>query len=398
MRKKKADKFYSAIDQLLDQQTFTESIQTEFQDVRDPRVKDNVTYSLPCLLVIIVAAVLAGANSISHIHEFANVKIGLLSRIFRIERAPSYTVFWWLLVMLKPQTLQETFIRWIKALPAEIKERVIAIDGKRLNGASKQKVHLVSAWETGRSLLLGQVKTDEKSNEITAIPELLKAIDVEGATISIDAAGCQKRVVEEIRLAKGNYLIALKGNQGKLHAEAQSFFDQAREAEYEGAECAKAKTIEKGHGRIEERETVVTSNLQWLDCREQWRDLTTLVEVTSRREIKGRKSEERRYYISNLVLTPEKATKIVRGHWGIENHLHWMMDVIFREDDSLISTGHAPVNLAIFRRMAQSILQAEAKGTKGIAQRRRKAGWDDNYLLKLLGILFGEQMNVKTFL
>lgn len=390
MTKRKTDKFYSKVDLLLDQQAFIESIETEFEDIKDPRVKDNVSYPLPSLLIIIVAAVLAGANSISHIHEFADAKVDFLKRTLGIKKIPSYTVFWWLLVMLNPQELQETFIRWMKALPSDIKERVIAIDGKRLNGASKQKIHLVSAWETGRSLLLGQVKTREKSNEITAIPELLKAIDVTGATVTIDAAGCQKSIVEEIRTAGGNYVIALKGNQGTLHAEAQNFFDQAREAEYEGTECAKTKAIEKAHGRIEERETIVTNNLEWLDCREHWRDLTSLIEVTTLREMKGKVSEEKRYYISNLTLTPEKAMKLVRGHWEIENHLHWAMDVIFKEDDSCIGTGNAPENLAIVRRMAQSILQAEAKGTKGIAKRRRQAGWDDAYLIKLLGILFGD--------
>ena len=362
----------------------------EFQDIQDPRAKDNVSYPLPSLLVIILAAVLAGANSISHIHEFAVVKIDLLRHILGIERAPSYTVFWWLLVMLDPQKLQETFLRWMKTLPAEVKEQVIAIDGKRLNGSTRQKIHLVSAWETGRSLLLGQLKTEEKSNEITAIPELLKAIDVKATTVTIDAAGCQKNIVEAIRTAGGNYLIALKGNQGTLHAEAQNFFEQAREAEYEGVECVKAKEIETAHGRIEEREAVVTSNLEWLDCREQWKDLASLIEVTTKREVRGKVNEEKRYYITNLMLMPEKAMKLVRSHWGIENHLHWVMDVIFKEDDSHINTGNASENLAIVRRMAQSILQAEAKGTKGIAKRRRQAGWDDAYLLKLLGILFGE--------
>lgn len=392
MAKKKADKFYPVVDQLLDQQAFIESVETEFQDIEDPRVKDNVSYPLPSLLVIILSAVLAGADSISHIHEFADAKIDLLKRILGIERAPSYTVFWWLLVMLDPQKLQDTFLRWMKSLPDEIKERVIAIDGKRLNGTSKRKVHLVSAWETGRSLLLGQLKTEEKSNEITAIPELLKTLDVKGATVTIDAAGCQKNIVEEIRAAGGNYVIALKGNQGTLHAEAQNFFDQAREAEYEGAECIKAKEIGKSHGRIEEREAVITKNLEWLDCREEWKDLTSLIEITAKREAKGKVTEEKRYFITNLVLTPEKAIKLVRGHWGIENHLHWAMDVIFREDKSLINTGNAPENLAITRRMAQTILQAEAKGTKGIAKRRRQAGWDEGYLLKLLGILFEEMV------
>lgn len=199
------------------------------------------------------------------------MKIGLFQRLLGIEQPPGYLVFWWLLVRLDPQKLQETFLHWMKELPAEVKERTIAIDGKRLNGASKQIVHLVPAWETGRGLLLGQMKTENKSNEITAIPRLLNTIDIKGATVTIDAAGAQKKIVEEIRDLGGDYVIALKGNQGHLHDEAQNFFEQARECQYEGCNCAVAKAIEKGHGRIEEREVVVTSLLDWLDCRAEWR-------------------------------------------------------------------------------------------------------------------------------
>lgn len=387
MSKKKFTEFYSAADQIIDRQEFVESIEREFKGIVDPRASDNQSYPLISLLTIILTAVIAGANAIIQIHQYACVKIEMFQRLLGIQRPPSYTVFWWLLVQLDPQKLQETFIHWMKTLPAEMKERIIAIDGKRLNGASKQIVHLVSAWETGRGLLLGQVKTEEKSNEITAIPELLNAIDINGATITIDAAGCQKKIVETIRDRGGNYMIALKGNQGNLHDEAQNFFEQAREAGYEDCECTTAKMLEKGHGRKEERTIVVTSNLEWLECREEWRDLKMLIEVTSRREIKGKVSVEKRYYISNMSLTAEKAMSFVRSHWSIENHLHWIMDVVFKEDACAVSTGNAPENFAIFRRMAQSIIQADAGGTKGIAMRRRRAGWDDAYVIKLLGML-----------
>lgn len=391
MSKKSPIEFYSAADQVIDRQEFFESIEREFKGIPDPRASDNQSYPLITLLTIILTAVIAGANAIIQIHQYACVKIDMFRRLLGIQQPPSYTVFWWLLVQLDPQKLKETFLHWMTTLPAEVKERIIAIDGKRLNGASKQIVHLVSAWETSRGLLLGQVKTEEKSNEITAIPELLKAIDIKGATITIDAAGCQKKIIETIRDREGDYMIALKGNQGNLHDEAQNFFDQAREADYEDCECMTAKTLEKGHGRIEERAVAVTSNLEWLECREEWRDLKTLIEVTSRREVKGKVSVEKRYYISNMVLTAEKAMSLVRSHWSVENHLHWMMDVVFKEDDCMVSTGNAPENFAIFRRMAQSIIQADAGGTKGIAMRRRRAGWDDAYVVKLLGMLIRDE-------
>lgn len=387
MNKKKPTAFYSEVDQLLDQQEFVESIKRAFKNILDPRVTDNQSYPLVYLLIMILAAVIAGANTITQIHQYVCLKIGMFQRLLGIEKPPGYLVIWWLLVRLDPQKLQEMFLHWIQELPGEIQERIIAIDGKRLNGASKQVVHLVSAWETGRGLLLGQMKTENKSNEITAIPKLLNTIDIKGATITIDAAGAQKKIVEEIRDHGGDYVIALKGNQGRLHDEAQNFFAQAGAVQYEGCDCTMAKAIEKGHGRIEERTVVVTSLLEWLDCRAEWKDLRTLIEITTRREVKGKISIERRYYISSLAMTAEKAMKIIRSHWGIENNLHWTMDVTFREDDCTASTGHAPENFALFRRMAQSILQAEAGGTKGIAMRRRRAGWDDDYAAKLLGMV-----------
>lgn len=387
MSKKKPAEFYSAVDQFLDQQEFAESIENAFKEILDPRVLDNQSYPLTYLLIMILAAVIAGANAITQIHQYVCLKIGLFQRLLGIEKAPGYLVFWWLLVRLDPQKLQETFLYWIQKLPPEIKERIIAVDGKRLNGASKQVVHLVSAWETGRGLLLGQMKTASKSNEITAIPKLLDTIDIKGATITIDAAGAQKKIVEKIRDLGGDYVIALKGNQGHLHAEAQNFFEQARDVEYEECDCAIAKAVEKGHGRIEERGVVVTSCLDWLECRTEWRDLKTLIEITTKREVKGKISMERRYYISNLAMTAEKAMSIIRSHWRIENHLHWAMDVTFKEDECTVSSGNAAENFALFRRMAQSVLQAEAGGTRGIAMRRRKAGWNDDYAVKLLGMV-----------
>lgn len=389
MSKKKPAEFYSAADELLDQQEFVESIEKAFKEIQDPRVPDNQSYPLTYLLTMILVAVIAGANAIIQIHQYVYLKIAMFRRLLGIEQPPGYLVFWWLLVRLDPQKLQETFLSWMQELPAEVKERIIAIDGKRLNGASKQVVHLVSAWETGRGLLLGQMKTENKSNEITAIPRLLNTIDVKGATITIDAAGAQKKIVEEIRDLGGDYVIALKGNQGHLHDEARNFFEQAREVEYEGCDCAVAKTIEKGHGRVEERSVVVTSRLDWLDCRKEWRDLRTLIEITTRRKVKEKTSMERRYYISSSAMTAEKAMGIIRSHWGIENNLHWTMDVTFREDDCTVSTGNAAENFALFRRMAQSVLQAEAGGTRGIAMRRRQAGWNDDYAVKLLGMVVG---------
>ena len=386
MTKKKSPQFYTEYDQHIDSQAFVDSVQTHFGNVEDPRVNANQSYPLTVLLVIILGAVLAGANSILAIYNYSRIKFPIFQRLFEIEQPPSYCVFWWLLVRLDPSQLEAAFFMWVRLLPDEVKERVIAIDGKRLNGSKQQLVHLVSAWDTGRGLLIGQVKAEQKSNEITAIPELLKVVDIKDAIVTIDAAGCQKKIVEDIVSRGGDYVIALKSNQGTLHAEAENFFSQAREIGHADMECLVETTVEKGHGRLETREVVVSQDLGWMETQADWAKLKTVIEVTATREMRGKISKEKRYYIASLDLTPEKSGNLVRGHWGIENHLHWSLDVVFKEDSCVVNVGHAPENLALFRRIAHSLIQTDVGGTKGVAEKRRQAGWDDTYMLHLLGV------------
>jgi predicted transposase YbfD/YdcC len=389
MTQGKSKEFYSEADQIADSEAFLVSVKEGFKELEDPRAQDNQTYPLVSLLIVILSAILAGANTIIDIHLYAQVKSEMFQRLLNLRKVPSYNVFWWLLTRLKPGQVEGCFARWIQGLPQETQEKLISIDGKRLNGASrKQKVHLVSAWDSSRSLLLGQVKAKEKSNEITAIPELLDSIDIHNATITIDAAGCQTDIVEKIRTCGGNYVIALKGNQGTLLAEAENFFTQAREVNYEGTHCASLTICEKGHGRIEERQVIVTHELDWLDCRTKWKDLNSLIEVTSKRTVKDATTEAKRYYISNLRATPEQAARFIRSHWCIENHLHWNMDVNFEEDASLASVGHAPENLGTLKRLASTLIRIDLGGIRGTADRRRRAAWDDSWTLRLLSRIF----------
>lgn len=314
----------------------------------------------------------------------------MFRQLLQLETAPSYDVFWWLLTRLNPRQIESSFVRWIQSLPDEDKEKLIAIDGKHLRGAGSRgkQVHLVSAWDSNRSLLLGQVKAREKSNEITAIPQLLDSLDLANATVTIDAAGCQTDIVEKIRAGGGNYVIALKGNQGTLHAEADNFFTQARDMGYEDAHCTTSSSCEKGHGRIEERVVAVTNQLDWLGCRSKWKDLKSLIEVTSRRTIKGKATEERRFYISSLVLTSKQAGEIVRSHWSIETRLHWNMDVNFCEDANLATAGNTAENLAALKRLTATMIRIDLGGVRGTAHRRRQAAWDDAWTLKLLSRIF----------
>ena len=389
MAKKNTREFYSAIDEIADKEAFLESVREGFKDIEDPRAEDNQGYRLIDLLIVIVCAILAGANTITDIHTYAQVKIGMLRQFLHMNTAPSYDVFWWLLTRLNPKQVESCFVRWIQSLPDEDKHKLIAIDGKHLRGAARSKqIHLVSAWDSNRSLLLGQVKAHEKSNEITAIPELLDNLDLTNATVTIDAAGCQTNITDKIREGGGNYVIALKGNQGTLQAETDNFFTQAREIGHEEASCKTSSSCEKGHGRVEEREVVITNQVDWLDCRTAWKDLKSLIEVTSRRTIKGKTTEERRFYISNLELKPEQAGEIVRSHWTIENRLHWNMDVNFCEDADLATTGNAAENLAALKRLTSTIIRIDLGGVRGTAQRRRQAAWDDSWTLKLLSRIF----------
>lgn len=395
MAKKK--EAYDDIEKSIDIQSFIDSVKDGFKELEDPRQAGNTRYPLLSLLIMILCAVIAGANSITGIHHFAQLKEEMFHRLLGTVGAPSYTVFWWLLARFKPEPLQAAFINWVSKLPENVKSRLIAIDGKHLKGlVGENGIHLVAAWESAQGILLGQVKAKEKSNEITAIPELLDMLDIKGANVTIDAAGCQRDIAKKIIEKEGDYTLALKGNQGTLHAEAENFFTQAEDAGFtEDTHCLMTTTLDKGHGRIEERKICVVNNLDWLESRAEWSGIKSMVQVTSTRIFQDKESTEKRYYISSKEWSPEEAGVAIRSHWSIENHLHWSMDVVFSEDASQANTGYAAENLAMFRRMAQALIKQDVGGTTGIAKRRREAAWDDTVALCILGHLFKE--GVKSF-
>jgi predicted transposase YbfD/YdcC len=390
-------KQYNEIEKSIDIQNFVKSVEDSFAEIKDPRAPDNQTYSLLHILIMILTASIAGADSITAIQEYGVLKFAMFKNILGITKSPSYSVFWWTLTRMEPKPLQKAFFEWVSKLPIEVQRKIIAIDGKHLNGlVGESKTHLVSAWESSAGLLLGQVKAEEKSNEITAIPELLDIIDIVGSVVTIDAAGCQTAITRKIREKGGDYTIALKGNQGTLHGEVENFFIQAEAVDFnEDTNCKTFTTLEKGHGRIEERCFVVCNNIDWLNSKDNWKDLKSVIQVTSKRAIGGKESKEKRYYISSLNQTPELAGQDIRSHWSVENHLHWSMDVIFNEDSSLANTFHCAENLAMFRRISQALIREEIGSKTGVAKSRRKAMWDDLYALKVLGQLM--KINGKSF-
>ena len=263
---------------------------------------------------------------------------------------------------------------------------IISIDGKTARGSQKNGkavLHTVSAWAHDQGIVLGQVKTEEKSNEITAIPELLKIIDIKGCTVTTDAMGCQKKISKAICKGGGDYVLALKGNQGLLHEEVELYLKDAKEREFKGVEYSFYETAEKAHGRKEERKYWITEDIGWLSTKKDWEGLKSIGMACTRTEINGKVSEEYRYYLSSLKSDGEKFARAVRGHWSVENSLHWVLDVGFREDDCRIRTGHAPENFEILRHFSLNLLKT-VKSKGGIRVKRKRAGWDTKFLETLL--------------
>jgi predicted transposase YbfD/YdcC len=252
--------------------------------------------------------------------------------------------------------------------------------------SNKAAIHMISAWASDNRLVLGQIKTEEKSNEITAIPELLKVLELTGSIVTIDAMGCQKAIVSQIVEKGADYVISLKGNQGNLHKEVKSFFEDAKASGFDNISHDTFKTTDGDHGRVEIRSFTTTDAIAWFEDKSKWEKLTTFGMVETERHIGDKITYETRYYISSLPNNAKQLGNAARGHWGIENGLHWILDVAFREDDSRIRTGHAPTNLGIIRHFALNLIKSDKTKKGGVKGRRKRAGWDDKYLSQLLGI------------
>lgn len=286
--------------------------------------------------------------------------------------------------------LKTLFVEWISAAVSLSKGSLVNIDGKNLRGSSepikgRKALNIVSAWASEQSVVLGQVKCEEKSNEITAISELLKILNLAGCIVTIDAIGCQKSIVAEIADKQADYVISLKGNQGILHKEIKDYLDWAERTEFAEIAYDYCRTLEKGHGRIEERRCWVTEEIGWLEGRQESKNLKTVVMVEAIREvIGGKQTVERRYFISSLEANAAELMRCVRGHWAIENELHWCLDIAFREDHCQVREATSAENLATLRHIGINLLKQEKSSRRGIEGKRKKEGWDENYLRKVL--------------
>lgn len=359
------------------------------RELPDPRVERTKLHKFEDILIIAICALLCGAQSFEDMELFGDSKEAWLRTFLELPHGiPSHDTFNRLFAALDPQRFLDAFMRWTQSLRTALADEVVAIDGKALRraiAAGQSPKVVVSAWAAGNGLVLGQRKVEEKSNEITAVPELLRTLELAGCIVTLDAMGCQRRIAREIKEADAEYVLALKGNQGTAHQEIASYLDAA----IAGTDPALAhcEHIEKGHGRIETRRYWQSADIGWFADRGKWEGLRSVGVVESVRDTGGQTSTERRYYLSSLGLDVEKFARAVRSHWGAENQLHWVLDVVFGEDQSRTRTGHAAENLATLRRWALNLLKADTRKAKpSIKGRIKAAGWDPNYLLHLLAL------------
>jgi predicted transposase YbfD/YdcC len=361
---------------------------SHFKDLRDPRQQGKVSYPLDEILLLCLLAVLAGAACFTEIALFGVKKLNFLRRFrpFR-DGTPAHDHLGDILAVLDAEQFQRCFVAWVAALTG-MPEGVIAIDGKtvRRSGnkrSGKAAIHMVSAFAARQRLVLGQVKVAEKSNEIIAIPKLLDMLAIEGAIVTIDAMGCQRAIAKQIIDKKADYLLALKGNQGSLRADVEVFAAEQKARNFADTRISQDTTIDGDHGRIETRTTSVIHDIGWLRERHDWPGLNALVMVESRREVGGKTEQETRFYLTSLVMLAHLLGPVVRSHWSIENSLHWVMDLVFRDDECRVRTEHAPANFTAIKHMAQNLLR-KAPGKSSLRSRRKAAGWDDNFLASLV--------------
>ena len=364
-----------------------------FLKLEDPRDNRAKRHNLIDVIVIAICAVVCGADSWVDVEMFGKSKKSWLSRILELPNGiPSHDTFGRVFAMLDPVQFERCFTEWVDAVNEVMEGQVVAIDGKTVRRshdrvAGKSAIHMVSAWASANQLILGQVKVDDHSNEITAIPQLLDTLDVSGCTVTIDAMGCQKEIAKAIVEKDADFILALKRNQPQLYDDAEEMFEQSRRSGFTDLGYHFCETVEKGHGRIEKRRCWAVSepeHLGYMDERGEWAELRSLAMIESERTENGETSTQTRYYISSLPDDARKLLSGVRTHWGIENSVHWVLDVAFGEDDSRARTGHAAENFSVLRRMALNMLKSETTSQGGVAARRKRAGWDEDYLLKVL--------------
>lgn len=374
----------------MDEKLTAQSIIEYFERVPDPRVKRTRKHPLTSVLVLSLLAIICGADSFVAIELYGECQEDFLKTFLDLPNGiPSHDTIGRIFSTLNPKALQEAFREWVLALTEVTHGEVVAIDGKTLrrsfrHAEDKAFVHMVSAWATQNRVVLGQVKTDDKSNEITAIPRLLELLQIKGATVTIDAMGCQKEIAAKIVESEADYMLAVKENQPTLHSDIAGIFNRAAKNTEFLDTLDFCETTNKGHGRIEVRRCWTCAVLDKITQRQEWPNLACVVLVEVDRTLNGKTTTEQRHFISSKKhLRAKTALSIVRSHWGIENELHWVLDMAFREDDCRVRAGYAAENFAVLRHITVNLLK-KVNSKVGIKNRRLRAALDRQFLLSIL--------------
>jgi predicted transposase YbfD/YdcC len=368
------------------------SIEACFGALPDPRVQGRCDHKLLEIVVIALCAVITGAESWVEVETFGRLKHAWLKTFLELPFGiPTHDTFGRVFAALDAEAFQACFARWVEGVFQVTRGQVIAIDGKTVRRShdktiGKDAIHMVSAWATTNGIVLGQRKVDDKSNEITAIPELLRVLNVAGCIVTIDAMGCQKNIAQTIRDEKADYILRVKDNQGHLHQDLQDWFAYADQVQFAQMDYSYREVVNKDHGRLEIRRCWAIGDplaFEYIRHYDGWADLRSIVRVQRERRIGAKVEQETAYYISSLPSDAAKLLAATRAHWGIENSCHWVLDVTFGEDDSRIRSGDAPQNMAVLRHLALNLLKRDP--SKGSLRRKRyQAALDDTFLLKLL--------------
>lgn len=369
------------------------SILEHFSSLSDPRVLLKTKHKLIDIVVMALCAVICGADDWVEIAYYAKLKHDWFKTFLELPGGiPSHDTFGRVFSLLNPEEFGNCLGNWIRSALSNGQSDIIAIDGKTVRGShdrvnGQSAIHTVNAWAVHHQLLLGQVKTEDKSNEITAIPELLKILDLKDCTVTIDAMGCQKQIAKQIADQGADYVLSLKGNQGNLHKEVEQFLEDAKECDYRDLPHDTHTTVDGDHGRVETRHCTVTSDVDWFEDKSKWKKLTTFGMVEATREMGDKITQETRYFISSLPCDAKRFAEAVRNHWAVENSLHWCLDIAFREDDSRVRKGHGQENFAIMRRFALSLVKQDPSRKIGVKACRKSAGWNNDYLMHLLRLI-----------